>query len=297
MNPAKQTSLSARAIARHLLCLVPALREWFAEIDQLASEARLWRGAQSRSVPGNDGDQAAILELMSYLTPQLPVGTDKIRLGRDGDGGYVVLDDFTSVSAALSCGIGNDCSWDTAIAERNIDVHQYDHTVDGPPVSHARFRFYKKKIAGVLTDQSETLGSAIKKLPPPDGGRIILKIDVEGSEWEVLDAATSEELARFSQIVGEFHGFTSAIDPVWRETARRVLIKLRSLFNVVHVHANNYGPFNVIANVALPEAFEITFANKEIFDCGENNEVFPTQIDQPNMRGRPDIFLGTMRFR
>ena len=126
---------------------------------------------------------------------------------------------------------------------------------------------------------------------------MILKIDVEGAEWDVLDAATSDELARFSQIVGEFHEFSNVKDPAWRDKVQRVLVKLRSMFDVVHVHGNNWGKLNVIANVAVPEAIELTFANRSIYECGETNEIFPTALDQPNFNARPDIFLGNMRFR
>ena len=40
-----------------------------------------------------------------------------------GDGGYVMLDDFAGVTAALSFGIDVNCSWDMQIAERGINVY------------------------------------------------------------------------------------------------------------------------------------------------------------------------------
>lgn len=275
---------------------MPPLRDWLADVDRLATDARNWRAVNSRHIVGTDAEQAAILGLLSYLTPQRAVGFGKIRVGRAGDGGYVMLDDFTDVSAVLSFGIETECSWDTAIAERGIDIDQYDHTVDGPPVANARFRFFKKMIAATPSDQSASLGSALAKLPST-AGRVILKIDIEGSEWQVLDAATPEELARFSQIVGEFHGFANANDPAWRDMAGRVLAKLRSAFEIVHVHGNNWAPFNVIANVAIPDAFELTLVSRAIYECRETDEIFPTSLDQPNWDGRPDVFLGSMRFR
>jgi|SRR5271165_1924436 len=295
-----------RSLARRLLCLLPPLRDWFEELDGLASDARIWRAVRpaleaekiistSRHIDA-DAEQAAIIDLLSYLTPRRSVRFGKIRLGRNGDGGYVLLDDFADVSAALSFGIGTDCSWDAAIAARAIDVFQYDHTVDGPPIANPRFRFFKKKIAAASSDQSESLGSALAKLPST-AERVILKIDVEGAEWDIFDAATPEELARFSQIVGEFHDFDHAADPAWRDTARRVLAKLRSVFEVVHVHANNYAPLNVIANVAIPSTFELTFVKRATYECRETDEIFPTALDQPSWDGRPDIFLGSMRYR
>ncbi len=301
----KDEIVPTHSLARRLLCQLPPFRDWFEEIDGLRSDARVGRavrdGVQAERIIAitrhliADGQQPEIIDLLSYLTPRRSVRFSKIRLGRDGDGGYVLLDDFTGVSAALSFGIATECSWDTAIAERNIDVYQYDHTVDGPPTAHARFRFFKKEIAPAPSDQTESLGSVLAKLPSA-AGRLILKIDIEGAEWDVFDAATSEELARFAQIVAEFHGFAKAADPTWREKAQRVLAKLRSVFDVVHVHANNFGPLNVIANVAIPSTVELTLANRAIYECHETDEIFPTALDQPNWARRPDIFLGSMRY-
>jgi hypothetical protein len=302
----KDEIVPTHSLARRLLCQLPPLRDWFEEIDGLRSDARVGRavrdGAQAERIIAitrhliADGQQPEIIDLLSYLTPRRSVRFSKIRLGRDGDGGYVLLDDFTGVSAALSFGIAGDCSWDTAIAERDIDVYQYDHTVDGPPTANARFRFFRKKIAAVSSDQAESLGSALAKLPST-AERLILKIDIEGAEWDVFDAATSEELARFAQIVGEFHDFENVADPAWRDKAQRVLSKLRSVFDIVHVHGNNFGPLNVVANVAIPSTLELTLVNRAIYECQETDEIFPTALDQPNYAGRPDIFLGCMRYR
>ena len=288
------------------MCLLPPLRDWFEEVDRLASDARLWRavvtGLQTEKIIAaarniiEDAEQAAIIDLLSCLTPRRAVRFGKIRLGCIGDGGYVMLDDFTGVSAALSFGIATECSWDTAIAEHQIDVYQYDHTVNGPPTVNTRFRFFRKEIAPVSSDQTESLGGALEKLPLT-AGRVILKIDIEGAEWDTFDAATPQELARFAQIVGEFHQFDNAADPAWRDRAQRVLTKLRSVFDIVHVHANNTAPLNVIANVPVSSVFELTLVNRAIYECRETDEIFPTALDQPNWNGRPDIFLGSMRYR
>jgi hypothetical protein len=134
-------------------------------------------------------------------------------------------------------------------------------------------------------------------LPASPTERLILKIDIEGSEWDVFDAASEAELGRFSQIIGEFHDFDKVLDRRWCERAQRVLAKLRAQFDVVHVHGNNYGTYEVIANVPIPSVFELSFANRSMYRSVETDEVFPTALDQPNHPDRTDIFLGMMRFR
>jgi hypothetical protein len=287
------TQMKAKSRTRSLLSLIPSVRNWFAEVDQLASDSRRWHHAQS-CIIGSAGDQLAARTLMSYLTPRRPIGIEKIRLGDAGDGGYVMLDDFADVTGAFSFGIDTNCSWDVQIADRGIDVYQYDHSVEGPPTAHPRFHFTRKMILGVASKEAESLSSALEMIPP---GRLILKIDIEGAEWDVFDAASAVELGRFSQIVCEFHNFHEVLDRSWRDRAQRVLAKLRAQFDVVHVHANNYGTCHVIAYVTIPEVLEVSFANRSIYSSVETDEIFPTALDQPNRPDRADIFLGTMRYR
>lgn len=283
--------------ARSVLSLIPPVRGWFAEVDQLASDARLWRSARSRVICGDADDQVAARTFMSHLTPRRVMGIEKVRLGDAGDGGYVMLDDFTGVTGALSLGIGGNCSWDAQIAERGIDVYQYDHTIEGPPTEHPRFHFTRKMIAAEVSKDAESLSTALGTIAASENERLVLKIDIEGAEWDVFDSAPEVDLGRFSQIIAEFHDFDEVLNSAWRDRAQRVLAKLRTQFDVVHVHANNYGTYDVIANVPIPEAFEISFANRSIYRSEETDEVFPTALDQPNRPDRPDIFLGTMRYR
>lgn len=126
---------------------------------------------------------------------------------------------------------------------------------------------------------------------------MLLKIDIDGAEWEAFDGATGSDLRRFSQIVGEFHGFSKVADDAWRGRAARIMAKLMSVFEVVHVQGNNFSPLQVVANVAFPDVLEVTFVNRSMYQFEETGEVFPTSIDRPNDERRADIFLGSMRFR
>jgi hypothetical protein len=285
-----------RAALKRLLYLIPSARAVFEERDRLIAERDRLIAERYLGMAGGKPLQDAILDLLSHFTPRRVRGFDKIRLGRVGDGGYVVLNDFVPVSAALSFGIATDCSWDLEIAQRGIEVYQFDYTIEGPPVHNERFHFHRKQIAACQDQQSESLGSALDKISAASG-ETILKIDIEGSEWEVFEAASLEQLRRLSQIVGEFHGFRHATDPVWRQRAQRVMAKLKSAFEVIHVHGNNCSRFHLLANVPFPGVIEVTLANRAIYEFEDTTEVFPTAIDNPNLHARPDQFLGSLRFR
>ena len=292
--------LAGRAI-KGLICIFPRFRALLEQRDQLLLDLTQLRKrvprAEERDV-GLDGGrelQVEVLNLLRHFTPRKVTGFDKARIGRQGDGGYVLLDDFAGVATALSFGIESECSWDMDIAGRGIDVHMFDHTVDGPPADHPRFRFHKKRIAATLDEQSETLGSILTNIPESEH-RIVLKIDIEGSEWEVFEQSTIEDLSRICQIVCEFHDFSRIADPAWRDRAIAVMAKLKSVFEVIHVHGNNHTPIFALTNIPFPDVIEVTMVRKDAYGFEDEFESFPTNLDFANNDKRPDIFLGGLRF-
>ncbi len=227
--------------------------------------------------------------------PRRVVGHEKIRLGRDSDGGYVLIDDFSGVGAALSFGIFDDVSWDLDIAQRNIRVHQFDHTIERAPVDNPMFSFHRQRVAATDGIGAISLNSTVRHFLA-SSDRAILKIDIEGDEWAVFHAASVATLARFSQIVCEFHELGGAVTASRSELFLTVLNKLRSIFEVVHVHGNNHQPFVNIADIVLPAVLEVTFANRNYFQFADTDEIFPTPLDRPNDPDLPDMKLGNFRF-
>ena len=90
--------------------------------------------------------QRLFLKLASMFTPQEVVGFEKIRVGSELDGGYVMIDDFQGIELALSFGVGGNADWDHAIARRGVPVRQYDHSVQIEPLPHRHIDFYCREI-------------------------------------------------------------------------------------------------------------------------------------------------------
>jgi len=263
--------------------------------EHLTKQIALQIGAGATAAPHGQPQtlQQRLRSLGRHLRPVAADGMRKLRVGGDADGGYVLLDDFARIDFALSLGVGQDITWDLAIAERGIAVHQFDHTVEQPPATHPRIHFHRRRIAAVRQGADETLQSAQQL-----GGDAlcIVKMDIEGDEWSVLAAATARDFRQVPQFICEFHDFDRVGDEVWYNRASAVMAALAESFCVVHVHGNNNAPLQCLGNVAFPEILEVTFANKAFYTFTETQEIFPTDLDAANRQDLPDIFLGAFRF-
>jgi Methyltransferase FkbM domain len=246
--------------------------------------------------PGTPDQQQRFLQLAKYFQLVTVEKFAKIRLGRDGDGGYVMLDKLDGISSVLSFGIENEISWDLDMARRGCSIFMFDHTVDGPPEDNPHFHFYKKMIGPNEGPETVSIESALRDHGAPER-RNVLKIDIEGAEWSALDATPTATLDRFSQIICEFHNFSHCSDAAWYARALRVMEKLNTHFIVVHVHGNNYSPYAIISNVPFPEVLEVTLVNRNNIKGSFSHEFLPSALDYPNNSSLPDLILGQFQFR
>jgi hypothetical protein len=65
------------------------------------------------------------------------------------------------------------------------------------------------------------------------GSRVVVKMDVEGAEWDAFLSAPDSVLERIDQLVVEFHGTGDV-----RYLA--ALQRLKRFFHVAHLHFNNF---------------------------------------------------------
>jgi len=208
------------------------------------------------------------------------------RFGNQFDGGYVMLYDFNENDALISLGIGNDVTFDAELSKIIAKVHLYDHTVSGLPQSVRNAVIYKEEI-GYVKDNAVTLEETILRLKPV--GDLLLKMDIEGSEWEVLEGTVS--LGAFKQIVIEFHGLHQLINVGYFVKTVSALRKIHSTHAPVHLHANNNSPLAIIGNIAVPDVIEVTYVSRSRYKT-ILSEPFPgEEFDSPNSSLTPEIAL------
>lgn len=233
--------------------------------------------------------------LLRKMTPHRAVGVAKARYGSRHDGGYIMLDDFRGITGAFSMGISSNVKWDVAIAQKGLPVWQYDYTVDGPPVSHRNFEFHKVRIGANEEDTTPTrsLATLIAERP---AGDFILKMDIEGSEWETFAEIDPSLLKVFRQILLEIHDFHNVGDPAWRARTNQALDHLGQHHAVFHVHGNNFAPLLHAGDITVPASLEVSYARKDAYELVSATETFPGPLDRPCNPWRPDNRLGTFRF-
>ena len=230
--------------------------------------------------------QNQIVEIMRLIKVKRDESFQLIRLGSLYDGGYLVVDDFSLRDVLVSLGIGENADFEYNISTRIERIIAFDHTVDSIPNMSSNTQFNKLGVKAKSVNEFVTLTSIIEDIPEKND--LLLKIDIEGSEWEVIDSMSDKELTRFRQIIGEFHGFNEETN---FETINRVLGKILQNFVVVNTHANNWGQYEIIKRIAIPDVIEITFMRKDTKSVFTNK--VKNQIAALNSRNNPsDLDLG-----
>lgn len=215
---------------------------------------------------------------------------EMVRIGAKHDGGYVMLDDFLQGDIAYSFGIDRDISWDEHALSKGASVFCYDPTIDKLPKDGTGLFFEKIGITGKDNEEERlySMQTILEKNGHMGKKNMILKMDVEGAEWDFLEETPSEILAQFKQMTFELHDFTLIEN---RERVLRVLSKIRKTHEPVWVHANNNGLSIVAGECRLPRLLEITYVNKENYNLVDTAYNCPSKLDAPNVLQFAEIEL------
>ena len=219
--------------------------------------------------------------LFAELQPVKLANCELQRFGEPHDGGYLMCANLlASAQAGYSYGISGYDQWGCDISRRlSVPVHQYDcfdlhrpKCADGKTVFHAECVGPKPEtIDGRLFD---TPGNQFKR--NGDGARrVVVKIDVEGAEWDTFLNTPDAVFDRIDQMSVEFHG-------AGEDRHIAAVLTLKRFFYVANLHFNNYSCQPELA--PFPSwAYEVLFVNKKLgVPDGSKAVPIPHPLDAPN---------------
>ena len=222
-------------------------------------------------------------ELIRALHPVDP-GRELIRLGPDGDGGYLLPDDLDGIEYCFSPGVSTESGFEAALAERGVRVYLADFSVDGPAESHANFSFDKKFLGALSNETFMTLDEWKAGRAPDYDGDLILQMDIEGAEFETLFSASDQLLAQFRVMIIEFHYLQELFNKPFFILASRVFQKLLQTHSVVHIHPNNCCGSIKGSGLEIPRVAEFTFHRNDRLEGKSYRQDFPHPMDRDNTR-------------
>ncbi|AKJ28527.1 FkbM family methyltransferase [Caldimonas brevitalea] len=236
--------------------------------------------------------QIEILNLLKLVRPWTMTGSSKVRIGNDYDGGYVLPAQVLHCDAIVSVGVGPDVSFDLVLAERGAKVLQYDHTVEGLPQQHPNFIFHKRGWGARTEGDFLSFDDIFAHLQALKPKRAMLKFDIEGGEYEVLEAIKPEHLAFFDVVACEFHGFEKLHDRRFYEGAKRAFEKLSAQHVPVHLHANNALGVVLVQGIPIPLLLEVAYLRHDLDHFPSfSHDPIPGPFDRPNIPGRVDLCI------
>jgi hypothetical protein len=227
-----------------------------------------------------------ITEALSLLTPY-DVDQRKERIGPVKDGGYVLLPDLFDGRPVFSYGISTEYQFDIDMASRGHQIYMFDHTIEGisNPTQDPKLHWVKQGVGGSSDPETqlETLDNHIAAYAPA-GDNLILKMDVEGYEYEAFESISEKNLKRFQQIVFEIHNLHSLHLPEFRNRFIKVLSKINRYFTLFHVHANNFDGTNTytfMEGIPISNLLELSFVRSDLVTRRPSQTLYPTPLDYP----------------
>ena len=233
--------------------------------------------------------------LLRELQPVVLKNCTLKRFGSVHDGGYLMCDNLgEGVQSAYSYGVGPNDEFGCDVSKRyNVPTHEYDcFNLTRPACQGGTFVFHEECIGPRPQRDGprvfDTLENQISR-NLDTGKRLIVKIDVEGAEWDSLLATPDTVLDQIDQMAMELHGVNESR---FLEVVRR----LKRRFHLVNVHFNNIAC--VPGLEPLPGwAFQVLWVNKRL---GAPDELAPmpapmSALNAPDSPRLPDCQLSTVR--
>lgn len=255
--------------------------------------------------------------LSKKLKPIFIKKENLIRIGRKRDGGYIIDKRIVNkIDYIISCGVNDDWSFENQFLKLNNKtlLNAYDHTITGffwkkrfskdivDFFFLKKLRFYKiinifkfidyllffrgkkkhyklKVSRRNISNKEITINNIVKNKK-----NILLKIDIEGDEYKILDNIIKNS-HKINCLIIEFHFIKQKIKKIYD------FVDKTKIFKIIHIHANNVAG---VDRYGFPLALEITFINSNLIKKSKKKNFYDYpiyNIDYPSVKRNKDIKL------
>ena len=213
-----------------------------------------------------------------------------LRVGsQEGDGGYLLPDVLSSVDGVFSAGIAENSDFEYYLAEVfGLPVDCLDASITNMPQQHKNFRFLRKFLGTSPGFDFVNLDGWLSG-SNQRGLNMILKIDIEGFEYESLLMSSHDSLARFKILVIELHSLEQLGTRLGLHLLRNFISKITTNHTVVHAHANNVGGEWSFPGWKVPAGLEVTLLRNDAIATNQGFAQLPHPLDRKCVRDRPEI--------
>lgn len=209
-----------------------SLRGWFGRDDIFATRSRLLKrtvlwlailvivllagvayGAIRRERWYRNAPEGRRQGLLEQLQPVALANCELKRFGEPNDGGYLMCANLlTDVQTAYSYGISGYDGWGCDVSRQlKVKVHEYDcFNVQEPVCEGGALVFHPECVAGNRSKDSDgrLFDTPESQMARNDDAKrhLVVKMDVEGAEWETFLSMSDSTLDQIDQLAVEFHG-------------------------------------------------------------------------------------------
>ena len=236
--------------------------------------------------------QSAYSEVQNALNLLRPIQTEHllVRLGPEGDGGYLIPNDLEGIVHLFSPGVGDEWGFEQDLFSTTGAA--IDMIESGFPNRDCPFAVTAGRLGGFTGFGQVGTDSWIKQCNPEPNGDFVLSMDIEGAEYQVLLGISENLLRRFRIITIEFHNLQRLADRNWLlDTLLPVVLKITTHFIPVHAHANNAGPLTNVHGFMVPNLLEMTFLRRDRIMRQGSYAKIPNKLDTPCDFHKPEIDL------
>lgn len=236
-------------------------------------------------------DDNQIENVINYFKPTL-TNYKLIRIGENNDGGYLIPDILNEIKYCFSAGVGHTNKFESDLKRFEVKSFLADYSIEKNIRDINKFDFLKKFIASHDDETSKNINSwIIEKISKKELNETILKLDVEGSEYEILSSLDETMLREIKILIIEFHSLEMIGDENTNKILTSILKKLSKYFYVAHIHPNNCCGIHDVSKFKVPSVLEVTYINKKNAEKKDGVCIIPNKLDAKNVQKKNEIFL------